>query len=73
MVNLRSCCCRMIIVENNTYIVDVQGTFLHGEFDNCEVLCCKIPERFELLYDPRKYYCRLKNTAYGLKQAAIMF
>ena len=28
----------MIMVENNTYIVDVQGTFLHGEFDNGKVL-----------------------------------
>ena len=28
------------------YIVDVKGAFLHGEFNNGEVLYCKIPEEF---------------------------
>ena len=35
----------------SAYIVDGQGAFLHGGFDNGEELYCKISEGFEKLYD----------------------
>ena len=72
-VSVRVLLVLMLMANFATYIVDVQGAFLHGEFDNGEVLYCKIPEGFEHLYDPSKYCWRLKKTAYGLKQAARMF
>ena len=56
-----------------SHIVDVKGTFLHGEFDNGEVIYCKVPQGFEAYYDEEIYYLQLKRTAYELKQAAIMF
>ena len=61
------------MVNFTACVVDVQGAFLLGYFDNDEVLYCKIPEGFEDIYDPEIYCWRLLKTAYGLKQAAKMF
>ena len=72
-VSVRVLLVLMLMANFTSYIVDVQGAFLHGEFDNGQVVYCKIPEGFESLYDPSKYCWRLKKTAYGLKQAARMF
>jgi hypothetical protein len=54
-------------------MIDVKGAFLHGEFDNNEVIYFYVPQGFEQFYDPSKYVLLLKKTAYGLKQAAMMF
>ena len=54
-------------------LVDVKGAFLHGEFDNDEVIYFKVPQGFEQWYDQFEYYLLLLKTAYGLKQAAMMF
>lgn len=63
----------MIMEHFEAYIVDVQGAFLHGEFDNGEVLYCRIPEGFSDKYNPKICCWELLKTAYGLKQAAGMF
>ena len=63
----------MLMAGYKAYIVDVQGAFLHGEFDNGEVLYCKIPEGFHEQYDPKIWCWKLLKTAYGLKQAARTF
>jgi hypothetical protein len=56
-------------------ILDVQGVFLHGEFDRGEEIhIMEVPQGFEKHYDPM--YCvlllRLK-TIYGLKQSVFQF
>jgi hypothetical protein len=33
------------------YVVDVQGAFLNGQFQEEETLCLKVPEGFEDKYD----------------------
>ena len=46
----------LILMANFTaYIVDIHGAFLLGDFDNGEVLYCKISEGFEEIYDPNVY------------------
>ena len=63
----------MLMAAFRSHIVDVKGAFLHGEFDNGEVIYFKVPQGFETYYDDEEYYLLLLKTAYGLKQAAIMF
>ena len=72
-VSVRVLLVLMLIANFTAYIVDVQGGFLLGDFDNGEVLYCKIPEGFEEIYDPNVYCWKLLKTAYGLKQAAKIF
>ena len=72
-VSIRVLLTIMLMANMNAYIVDVQGAFLHGEFDNGEILYCKIPEGFRDAYDPTVERWKLLKTAYGLKQAARMF
>lgn len=52
--------------------MDVKGAFLKGQFDDGEVLFMEVPEGFEKYY-PKDVVLRLKQTIYGLKQAAMAF
>lgn len=54
-------------------MVDVKGAFLHGQFDSCEILYCKIPERFADEYNPKKYCWLLKKSVYGLNRLQECF
>ncbi len=54
------------------HVVDVQGVFLNGRFADEEVLFMEFPEGFERHYG-RNTVLRLKQTIYGLKQAAFAF
>ena len=53
-------------------VVDVQGAFLHGEFEEGTELYMEVPEGFEKFY-PIGYLLLLLQTIYGLKQAAFAF
>jgi Reverse transcriptase (RNA-dependent DNA polymerase) len=55
------------------HVVDVQGAFLHGDFDDGEVIYMKVPQGFERFYDMKQFVLRLLHTLYGLIQAAIAF
>jgi hypothetical protein len=53
-------------------LIDIKGAFLHGEFDEGEILYMEIPEGFEQYY-PAGFIWLLLGTIYGLKQAAVAF
>jgi hypothetical protein len=55
------------------HVVDVQGAFLNGEFENGEKIYMKVPDGFERYYDPETQVLLLLRTLYGLIQAAIQF
>lgn len=55
------------------HVIDVQGAFLHGEFENGEVIYMKVPKGFEKHYNPETEWLQLRRTLYGLIQAAIAF
>jgi len=52
--------------------VDVKGAFLHGEFEDGEIMHTKIPQGFEKHF-PEGSVILLKKCLYGLKQAAKAF
>jgi hypothetical protein len=54
-------------------ILDIQGAFLHGEFDQGEEIHMEVPQGFEKHYDPMYYVLLLLKTIYGLKQSAFQF
>ena len=54
-------------------VLDIQGAFLHGLFEDNEELYMEIPEGFEKYYDPMEYLLLLLRTIYGLKNAAMAF
>ena len=54
-------------------ILDVEGAFLHGDFDTGKNVYMKVPEGFEKYYDPMYYVLLLLQTLYGLKQSAMAF
>ena len=62
----------MIMASWASYLADVNGAFLMGEFENGEELYMDIPKGFEYKYAKSKVL-RLQKTIYGLKQAARMF
>ena len=51
------------------HVVDVKGAFLHGEFEDGEIIHMKIPQGFEKHF-PEGCVLLLKKCLYGLKQAA---
>jgi hypothetical protein len=53
-------------------LIDVKGAFLHGEFDEGEILYMEIPQGFKQYY-PAEFIWLLLRTIYGLKQAAVAF
>lgn len=63
---------RMLMANWIRWIVDVKGTFLHGEFEDGKVTCMIVPRGFEKLF-PNNVVLKLKKFIYGLKQAAIAF
>ena len=54
------------------WILDVNGAFLLGHFENGERLYMKVPEGFEEFYGEDEVL-ELMKTIYGLKQAAHAF
>jgi hypothetical protein len=54
-------------------ILNVQGAFLHGEFDKGEEIHMEVPQGFEKYYAPMYYVLLLLKTIYGLKQSAFQF
>jgi hypothetical protein len=62
----------MIMANWLGLIVDVKGTFLHGDFEDGEVIYMKVPHGFEKFY-PDDVVLKLKKCIYGLKQAAMAF
>ena len=54
-------------------VLDIQGAFLHGLFEDNEEHYIEVPEGFEKYYDPIEYLLLLLRTIYGLKNAAIAF
>jgi hypothetical protein len=47
-------------------ILDVQGAFLHGDFDYGKTIHMEVPQGFEKHYDPMYYVLLLLNTIYWL-------
>jgi hypothetical protein len=62
----------MIMANWQGQIVDVKGAFLHGEFEDCEVIYMKVPCGFEKFY-PDDVVLKLNKCIYGFKQAAMAF
>ncbi len=63
----------LIIMANwQGQILDVKGAFLHGEFEDGEVIYMKAPYGFEKFY-PDDVVLKLKKCIYGLKQAVMAF
>ncbi len=54
------------------HVVDVKGAFLHGEFEDGEIIHMKIPQGFEKHF-PGESVLLLLKCLYGLKQAAKTF
>eukprot|EP00957_Ditylum_brightwellii_P070155 5329200-Ditylum_brightwellii.AAC.1 len=55
-----------------TRLLDVNGAFLNGRFQNKEQLYMIVPQGFERVY-PEDVLLLLLRTLYGLKQAAMQF
>ena len=62
----------MIMANMLAHVVDVKGAFLHGEFEDGEIIHMKIPQGFEKHF-PEGSVLLLKKCLYGLKQAAKAF
>jgi hypothetical protein len=62
----------MIMADWQGQIVDLKGTFLHGEFKDGEVIYMKVLHGFEKFY-PDDMVLKLKKCIYGLKQALMAF
>jgi Reverse transcriptase (RNA-dependent DNA polymerase) len=54
------------------YIVDVNGAFLHGHFEEKHKMYLSIPKGFEKYYGS-DVVLLLQQTLYGTKQAALQF
>ena len=63
----------MLMADWEGEILDIQGAFLHGLFEDDEQLFMKIPEGFEKYYNPDTELLLLLRTLYGLKNAAMAF
>jgi hypothetical protein len=62
----------MIMANWQGQIVDVNGTFLHGEFKDSKVIYMKVLCGFEKFY-PDDVVLKLKKCIYKLKQVAMAF
>ncbi|MGH7955289.1 MAG: reverse transcriptase domain-containing protein [Gloeomargaritales cyanobacterium] len=62
----------MIVFGWAAELVDVQGAFLSGEFEDNEQIFVEVPQGFEGFY-PKEVVLMLIKTLYGLKQAAMAF
>ena len=52
--------------------MDINGTFLHGHFENGEIIHMSVPKGFEKYY-PADVVLLLLRTLYGLNQVAMAF
>ena len=71
-VTIRLMLCILLISGMYAHIVDVQGAFLLGTFENNEQIYCDVPEGWEEYFKQGVLLLLLK-TVYGLKQAANCF
>jgi hypothetical protein len=62
----------MIMAGWQGQIMDVKGTFLHGEFKDGELINMKVSRGFEKFY-PDDMVLKMKKCIYGLKQPAMAF
>ena len=63
---------KKVTARRTIHVVDVKGAFLHGEFEDGEIIHMKIPQGFEKHF-PEGSILLLKKCLYGLKQAAKAF
>jgi hypothetical protein len=55
-------------------IVDVEGAFLQGKFENGEIIYSEVPDGMEEYYGAKKDWVLLMNVpVYGTKQASACF
>ena len=54
-------------------LIDVEGAFLQGKFENGEELYAYVPDGFEKFYDEENEVLKLNVPIYGTKQAAHCF
>ena len=62
----------MVMADWKSYLMDVNGAFLKGEFKEHEQIYMKIPQGFEEYYE-KDTTLLLQKTIYRLKQAACAF
>jgi hypothetical protein len=55
------------------HVLDVQGAFLYGKFEDGEEIYMKVPKGFEHHYDSNVYWLKFLETLYGHIQAALAF
>jgi Reverse transcriptase (RNA-dependent DNA polymerase) len=61
-----------ILAKWHVEVVDVKGAFLHGEFEDGEIIHMEIPKGFER-FIRRILFLKLKKTLYGIIHAAMAF
>jgi hypothetical protein len=71
-VTIREILILAIIANWLAWIVNVEGVFLQGRFQNGEQIFMKIPDGFQMFY-PSYGMLKLLQTLYGLAQSAIQF
>ena len=62
----------MLVFNETGHLVDVNGAFLRGWFEDGEKIYMSIPKGFERFY-PKDCLLLLRKTLYGCKQAAMAF
>jgi hypothetical protein len=62
----------MIMASMLAHVVDVKGAFLHGEFEDGEIIQMKVLQGFKKRF-PEGSVLLLKKCLYGLEQAAKAF
>jgi hypothetical protein len=62
----------MIMAGWVTNVVDVKGSFLHGEFTDDKEIYMEVPQGWERFY-PQNTVLKLMKTIHGLKQSAMAF
>jgi hypothetical protein len=71
-VTIRVVLTMMLLAYWQGKIVDINGAFLHGHFENGEIIPMIVPKGFEEYY-PADLVLLLLMTLYSLKQAAMVF
>ena len=71
-VTIRVVLTMMLLAYWQEQNVDINGEFLHGHFENGEIIHMSVPKVFEKYY-PADVVLLLLRTLYGLKQAAMAF
>ena len=71
-VTIRIMLVLMLMAGWHAEVVDVKGAFLHGKFEDGEIMYMEVPEGFKQHYGAGMVLLLLR-TIYGLKQAAMAF